>query len=236
MIKQDFINILIKNQQQLKAYMKGFLLEHYDNDKVYDRDGFLLAAGDLPITLVAHLDTVHHEQVTLDNIVITDDLTISSPVGIGGDDRNGVFIIHDLIKDGYRPHILLTEDEEIGLVGAKKFIREKDNKELHKLISNSKYLLQLDRRGYNEAVFYACDNKEFQNYILSFGFEKGIGTSTDIIEIGPFLDIASVNLSCGYYNAHTREETIKYKEVILTKKKVIELFNDLNNIEQFSHE
>ena len=49
------------------------------------RDGYLYAAGSVPVLLVAHLDTVHREPVR--DICYNADRTVAmSPQGIGGDD------------------------------------------------------------------------------------------------------------------------------------------------------
>lgn len=55
------------------------------------RDGYLYAAGGVPVLLVAHLDTVHREPV-LDICYNADRTVAMSPQGIGGDDRAGVWM------------------------------------------------------------------------------------------------------------------------------------------------
>ena len=57
---KTFEDICRMTQHEVKQYMKGYLASH--KYKVVDQDGFLYAKGDVPVLLVAHMDTVHKEQ------------------------------------------------------------------------------------------------------------------------------------------------------------------------------
>ena len=123
-----------------------------------------------------------------------------SPQGIGGDDRCGVYMIMQLIRD-FKCHVLFCEDEEIGGRGANKFVASK-------LKPRVNFIVEMDRRGSNDAVFYRCDNPEFTDFVLGFGFEENHGTFSDISVIAPPLNTAAVNISAGYYNEHRLFEYI----------------------------
>ncbi len=71
------------------------------------------------------------------------------------------------------------------------------------IINTSNYLLQLDRKSTCEAVFYDYNNQLFIDYILKFGFNEKIGSSTDIKRLREPLNLAAVNISVGYENAHS---------------------------------
>jgi hypothetical protein len=168
------------------------------------KNGFVYAPGDVPVLLVAHLDTVHRQPVQ--NILCSRDGTLMmSPEGIGGDDRAGVFAVLEIIKSA-RCHVLLCEDEEIGGHGAREFARDR-------LCPEVNYIVELDRRGGNDAVFYECDNPAFTDFVLDFGFELAHGTFSDISVVAPALGVAAVNISAGYYNEHTRHEVINLEEL-----------------------
>ena len=114
---KTFEDICRMTQHEVKQYMKGYLASKKYN--VVDQDGFLYAKGTVPVLLVAHMDTVHKEQCTeIRNV----NGKLSSPQGIGGDDRCGVFIIMNLVKE-LHCSVLLCEDEEKGCIGAGKFKR-----------------------------------------------------------------------------------------------------------------
>ena len=158
---------------------------------------------------------------------------ISSPQGIGGDDRCGVYMILEILKRGYRPTILFCEDEEIGGVGSNKFCKSEYAKELDSL----KYILELDRMNADDAVYYDCGNKEFQNYIEKMtGFKENWGSFSDISHLSPEGDVASVNLSCGYYKQHTLEEYVIFEEMENTIDMVEVLLKDEENAEQYDYQ
>lgn len=80
-------------------------------------------------------------------------------------------------------------------------------------------MIQFDRRGGNDAVFYNCDNKEFEDFVLSTGFfQTKQGSCSDISVVAPKAGIAAVNFSCGYYKEHRTEEYVVFEEM----EKVIE--------------
>lgn len=98
-------------------------------------------------------------------------------------------------------HVLFCEDEEIGGMGARKFVKSKLHPEVN-------YIVELDRRGKNDAVFYNCDNPDFTEFVCSFGFEENYGSFSDISVVAPHLKTAAVNISAGYYNEHRQHEMI----------------------------
>ena len=68
------------------------------------------------------------------------------------------------------------------------------------------FLIELDRQGLDDAVYYDCGNKEFQDHINSFGFKTAYGSFSDISFIAPKLDLGAVNLSVAYFGQHTVNE------------------------------
>ena len=205
---KKFGNICTKTQVELKRYLYA-VLKNNGYDPICE-DGFLYAKGEMPYLVTAHMDTVHKKQCRRYNVFnCKGKHRIQSKDGIGGDDRCGVYMIVRMVLDGYRPSILFCEDEEIGSIGAGKFCKTDyiDNLNVH-------YMIELDRANANDAVFYDCDNKEFTNYILeNSGYKEAIGSWSDICELSEESRIASVNFSCGYYNAHTTDEYVIFEEM-----------------------
>lgn len=70
--------------------------------------------------------------------------------------------------------------------------------------------IMIDRKIENDAVFYDCDNEEFKRFVLrsNQGWKEAKGTCSDICYIASAANRAAVNLSVGYYNAHTKEEYV----------------------------
>ena len=199
---------------------------------VFRKDKYILVPGEAPILLVAHLDTVHHDNVTV--ICKSDDGNIlMSPQGIGGDDRCGVYGIikaHENAK--VKPWLLFTCDEEIGGVGARQFANDLPMKDKLEKIN---LIVELDRKGKTDAVYYDCDCPELEEYITSKGYKTEWGTYSDICDVAPALGVAAVNLSCGYYNAHTQHEFINVKYLENTIRKVIEIVNESPTLPQFEY-
>lgn len=208
-------------QEALRKSLVNVLKKHYTN--VITTKEYVMAQGETPIALVAHLDTVFpygKRKIYYDR----EAQVIWSPNGLGADDRAGVFAILLIIQHGFRPTVIFTTDEELGCLGADKLVL--DYPEPPWPIN---YIIQLDRQGANDCVFYNCNNPEFEEYIEGFGFVSDFGSFSDISAICPAWGVAGVNLSIGYINEHTLQETlhvkfwkrtIKQVEKMLKKEKI----------------
>ena len=192
------------SEKELKNFTKQTLQKTYE--RVVCQDGFVFAQGTFPVLLVSHLDTVHKECVK--EIVYSDNgNVISSPQGIGGDDRNGVYSVLEIIKK-FNCSVLFCEQEEIGGIGADKFAKSALASELE-----FNYIIEFDRANANDAVFYQCANDEFEAFITQDFYKTNYGSYSDICDVAPALGCAAVNLSCGYYKAHTTSEYVVLSEM-----------------------
>ena len=208
-------------QEALRKSLVNVLKKHYTN--VITTKEYVMAQGETPIALIAHLDTVFpygKRKIYYDR----EAQVIWSPNGLGADDRAGVFAILLIIQHGFRPTVIFTTDEELGCLGADKLVL--DYPEPPWPIN---YIIQLDRQGANDCVFYNCNNPKFEKYIEEFGFVSDFGSFSDISAICPSWGVAGVNLSVGYINEHTLQETlhvkfwkrtIKQVEKMLKKEKI----------------
>lgn len=225
-----FIELCKMTQEELKDSLPQKLLDAGYTDIVLG-SGYIYATGDIPILLTAHMDTVHNEPVK-DFYEFVDEKgnhIISSPQGIGGDDRCGIYMILEIIKE-YKPFILFCEDEEIGGIGSDKFCAGDCIKELSEL----KYLIELDRANANDAVFYDCNNPDFTKFITeTTGYKEEYGSFSDISTLAPACGVAAVNLSCGYYHAHTLREEVNVEEMLNTVEVVKTLL--ITECEQFEY-
>ena len=209
------------SQSSLKKVLASFLKRHYK--LVTQTNDYIFAVGDIPVALAAHMDTVFKqppEEIFFDpkkNV-------LWSPDGLGADDRAGVFAIIQIIRAGYRPHIIFTADEEIGGKGAMSLAK------LECPFNDLKYIIELDRRGSNDCVFYDCENSEFADYVETFGFEYNFGSYTDICEFCPSWKIAGVNLSIGYRDEHTYSEVLFVGQMLSTVEKVKKMLDDSHNL------
>ena len=222
---KELVYLLKLSQKDLKEYLYNYLKDK--NMNPLNEDGFLYVEGNIPVLLVAHMDTVdinppkeiiYNEEVDL----------LYNPDGIlGGDDRCGIYAILKLLEQ-YRPYILFTEDEEIGCVGAKKAVLKISKPDV-------KYIIEFDRAGKDDCVFYECDNKSFINYVEKYGFKIEEGTYSDISILGKSWNIASVNLSSGYYNEHTKDEYVILNELEKTIERAEDMIESIDKAPYYKH-
>lgn len=192
-------------EQNILNTMYDFLIsKNYNN--IEKNPAYLIAEGDIPVALVAHADTVFKGFPK--NFFYDQKQTVMwSPSGMGADDRAGIYAILEIIKrTKLRPHVIITTSEECGCIGASKLV---GNYPIFPY--QLKYMIQLDRRGNKDCVFYDCDNQEFQKFVESFGFETAWGTLSDISVLAPTWKIAAANLSVGYFNEHTTSEFLCFQ-------------------------
>ena len=207
-----FESLVSLTQNSMRRALYSYLKKRYK--KVIVAPEYLYAVGEIPIALVAHMDTVFSSPP--EDIYYDERKGVCwSPDGLGADDRAGIFAILTILKHGYRPSIIFTTDEEIGAVGASQLVEDIKTPE-----SELKYIIQLDRRGTNDCVFYDCNNRDFVEYIEKFGFVETFGSFSDISIICPAWGIAGVNLSIGYEDEHSISETLRVGAMLNTIQKV----------------
>lgn len=183
-------------------------------DKVVQTKDYVYAIGEQSeVALVAHLDTVYARPVK-DLYYDQTKGVLWSPDGLGADDRAGVFAIIKIIEGQLRPSIIFTMEEETGGLGALALSK------LTCPFPNLKYIIELDRRGSDDCVFYDCYNPDFVKYIESFGFVERFGSFSDISILCPAWKICGVNLSIGYEDEHSISETLHIAPLFATIKKV----------------
>lgn len=225
-MKKKFENICRMDQKSLKTYVFNELLNTHK--EIYSRDGFVFAVGNFPVLLVAHLDTVH-KNPPIPMVYDPETSIYSSPNGIGGDDRCGVYMILKIVQK-FNCSVLFCEDEEIGGVGAEKFVKS----EFLDAITPY-YIIEFDRRGNNDAVFYNCNNPEFEEFITESFFETKYGTFSDISVIAPAMKKAAVNLSCGYYGEHSLTEIVVFNDMEKVIKETMKILDKTTVNDSFEY-
>lgn len=221
----EIFNCLIRlSQEELLSTLEQFLKNRYD--KIVKTKNYLYAIGDIPIALVAHLDTVLSNPPS-EIFYDTNKNVIWGINGLGADDRAGIFAILKLIARKEKPHIIFTTEEEKGSIGARQLVMDTPIP-----FADMNYIIELDRRGSKDCVFYQCNNPEFTKYITSFGFEENFGTFSDISEICPIWGIAGVNLSIGYKDEHSLNERLYVDDMFNTIDKVKNMFDDIANLKE----
>jgi hypothetical protein len=175
--------------------------------------------------LVAHIDHVYTEERGWDKRpILYNDEYIWSPFGIAGDDRAGVYAVMVLFNE-LEVNVLFTDGEERGAIGA---IEACECPQLAK----TPYFIEIDRRGEKQAVFYNDEETlavDFVNIIAKY-FQIERGSFSDISILGSHFNIASVNLSAGFYNEHQKSsEYIHIPSLEYTIETVPKLIEELGD-------
>lgn len=205
--------------------------------KVMKKDGNIYVTkgeGDVYPCVVAHTDTVHDIEKEL-HVVQVGDVLLSvndkyERCGIGGDDKVGIFVALEVLRNTDVCKVAFFRDEEVGCVGS--------TVAYMKFFDNVSFALQCDRRGYedfvNEIFYTKLYSDEFSNAIqgllYKYGRVESDGGLTDVYQLTENgLDVCVANLSCGYYDPHSDNEFIKINEVYSTLDLVQEICNDLGD-------
>ena len=195
---------------KLMNYLNSAIRKKY-YDIYTDDDNYIFAVpkqASNHIMLVSHMDTVkrsHKVKLLNKNGIITNANGV-----LGADDRAGVFAILEIanrcIKNkGPLPYLLFTNYEECGGLGVRRFCKDKITQNVE---SDIYLMIELDRRGINDAVYYSEPEAALKPIIESVGYKETWGSYSDVSTLSDFNDIAHVNLSIGYFNEHTKSEML----------------------------
>ena len=160
-----FERLVSLSQKELKKAMSQYLKAKYDN-VIFTKD-YLVAIGDIPVALVAHLDTVYRTPVS--NLYYDQRKGVLwSPDGLGADDRAGIFAVLKILQDGYRPSIIFTTDEETGMVGAN---------HLDTSVLKSKRMINIDSEE-DDTMTVSCAGGA--DFLATFNFHRETVNGTEI--------------------------------------------------------
>lgn len=209
----DIFKIPARTRQEglMRNFIKKFLTELHISYSV-DKKGNLynINNNNSPL-LSAHMDTVQDvNDAKLAHFTNIHGNYISGYGVIGGDDKCGIYIILELLKERKDLNFVFSVEEESGGNGIMPFVANND-------FSHIPYGIVLDRRGGNDIVCEKNDYgvKEFEDVLARigklFGYKPAIGTFSDADYLNEQLSVA--NLSVGYYNPHTKAEFVKINEM-----------------------
>lgn len=195
--------------------------------------------GDSNILFVSHLDTVHTTQCTVDDMILTKTTNISgtkstnllsSPKGIGGDDRVGVHMLMQLYSRlTIKPNLLFTTEEELGGLGIRDGYK---TGQLETLLENINIAIEFDRAGKDHYVSYSYEHEVFDKYLQdTMNLSKEYGSYSDVATISSH-GLYGVNIACGYERAHTTSETIDIDYVESLIELFIKHYNELCSFEK----
>ena len=129
-------------------------------------------------------------------------------------DRVGVYICLEALAKYDNIKIAFFVEEEIGMKGSSAADMN--------FFSDVMFVFEPDRRGNNEVINNTNGTDvfgdEFHEYIKSFmeeyNYKIGSGTATDVGVLAKNgLGVVSLNIGCGYYDAHSKEEKVCLTDV-----------------------
>jgi putative aminopeptidase FrvX len=231
--EEDMVEYLCSEMDKINgvSYYKDGMMN------IYATKGELLEGEFYPM-FIAHTDTVHSK---VDKIIVKeenlirpntfgksfDDIEVvclkaytedGGPTGIGGDDKCGIFICLELLKQLDKVKIGLFVSEETGCHGSSKCDET--------FLKDVGYITQYDAPG-NHLISESCsgvrlferDGEFFKKTLKvieeSFKNEMLIQSHpyTDIMQLKKKSDVSCINMSCGYYNMHSNQEFISIEDV-----------------------
>ena len=222
--RDAFERICKLRQNGVLSMMRQVLVRKYGRDNVISTPAYVIAKGEIPVALIAHADTVF-KNPPVEFFYDKEKNVMWSPDGMGADDRAGIFAISKIVASGLKPHVIITTDEECGCVGSNKLIQKYREHPFDAL----KFMIQLDRRGVEDSVYYDCANPEFEKFINDFGFKTAWGSFTDISTIAPIWGVSAVNFSVGYFEEHSKEERLYVDVLFKTIEKTQNILEHVAN-------
>ena len=136
-------------------------------------------------------------------------------------------IILALIKANVPTNFILTRDEEVGALGARSISASARYYDLCEKLSVPA-LIEFDRKGDSDIIgaFNGyCDRglSDLVEEVSEGGYHSEHGVFTDLDYLVDGLGVQGVNLSCGYYNAHSTKEYLVLKDYEKAEKLAIKL-------------
>jgi hypothetical protein len=196
--------------------------------------------GDTYPCIVAHMDEVHRPRPSDFGVIVHNNYIFGFSKsnndfhGIGADDKNGIWVALKCAEMFDDIKICLFVGEEVGCVGSSQVDML--------FFDDCRFVIQCDRRNGKDFInniggvdlcsadFLAACN------LQSFGYYPEIGIMTDVLALKERgLDISCVNLSCGYYNAHTNYELTNFIELKNCLNFVVYIIKNLTDVYQHKY-
>ncbi len=188
--------------------------------------------------IVAHIDEVHKKHtcnfrlIEVNDIIMGYDVKACDHAGIGADDKNGIWVALRCLERFPAIKVAFFVGEEIGCVGSRSANME--------FFNDTRYVLQCDRKGSSDFITAAggvelCSSEFAQAVNLSaWKYKEGSGLTTDVMTLKQRgLEVSCCNISCGYYNAHTKDEYTVFSELQHCLDFVCHIIEDLPDV--YSH-
>lgn len=230
------INAPSQNTSAMNEFIHKWVIANIEDciieDDEYGNLYITKGTSDLYPCIVAHLDEVHNVEdritLTINNDIYGFDVVKKEQCGIGGDDKNGIYIGLEALSRLDEVKVAFFIDEEIGCVGSGLCDMS--------FFDDCRYVLQCDRKGNSDFITMAsgvmlCSEEFILSVLMSdFGYKEATGIMTDVMTLKENgLGVSCCNISCGYYNPHTSREYTSLIDLDNTLNFVMWICNNLTN-------
>lgn len=220
-------NLYTLTQDELRDHIQK-------NHNCYELDGNLYSIKHINAPcFIAHLDTVRDSDMKK-KLYIDNQNHLRRKDGIlGADDRAGINLI---LNHSKQVNWIFTRDEEIGLVGARIMGESEGLKDLLNKYETTCFI-ELDRMDYGHIIginnsYCNTDLDKAITDILPL-YQTDTGICTDLDELVPMLGISGVNLSVGYFNQHSKNESLDIEYFNWLNSQILKLNKGLSNRDKF---
>ena len=215
------IHSMSGSEKRMRKFLRRRAREYGAESVETDKYGNLLIVKGESETypcLAAHMDQVQHNHskdftvVGIGGDVIGWSPKCHSQQGLGADDKNGIYVCLELLRRLDAVKVAFFVGEEVGCVGSSEVDLS--------FFSDCRFIIEPDRRGGNDLITSMfCGDVCSQDFIKAigaeaYGYREEEGSITDVgtlVERG--VGISCLNLSCGYYNAHSDSEITVLSEL-----------------------
>lgn len=150
---------------------------------------------------------------------------------LGADDKNGIFAVLQLLKEDPTLNFVFTHGEESGCIGSSTLCAKGEYKTF--ITEHVPYCVVIDRRNAGDIIGHSnsyCAALDYQLEKLStklgYSYKCTSGSVSDANTFSQYTEC--VNISCGYYQAHTDNEYTKLDELYDTIDFLKEALKTLN--------
>ena len=157
-------------------------------------------------------------------------------IGLGGDDKNGLWICLKALEKFDAIKCVFFVGEEIGCVGSSDVNLD--------FFADCRFILEPDRRGKSDLITTCggrcgggtqmCSDdfrKAIDTIVENHGYKDDVGTVTDVrtlVERG--VGISTLNLSCGYYNAHSDDDYTVIADIENARDFVFDIIENITDV------
>lgn len=202
-------------EKKMRKFVKRYIRRHCGyceiEQDIYGNVFITKGYADSYPCLAAHLDQVQDDHSKDFEVLEGKDVVFGYSAkarqqqGLGADDKNGIWIALECLREFSELKVVFFVGEEVGCQGSGKCDL--------KFFSDCRYIIEPDRmNGHDLITSMMCGavcSKEFVEALGAdmYGYKEARGSITDVGElVERGVGISCLNVSCGYYCAHTDEE------------------------------